>query len=156
MSPRPLERGFTLVECLAVVALVALAMSVGAVGVASSSAEARMRGARSAILDLDARARSLARGGGGGGGSGATFLWIDERRAVVERGGELLLERDLPHSVDAAMIDPSSRRPMPAVRFDADGTGPDYLIALRATDAANETLVAGLTGYAFESREVGR
>lgn len=143
-------RAFTLVECLAVVALMALVVGVLAVGLAPSTAHARLRDARSAILDLDARARVLAHGGE------PAFLRIEAGRAVVEQGGESVLARDLPRSLNATLADPESRDMLPAVRFGTQGLGPDYVILLRSGDASSGTLVCGLTGYAFGPGGEGR
>lgn len=143
-------RAFTLVECLAVVALMALVVDVLAVGLTPSTAHARIREARSAILDADARARVLARSGE------AVFLRVEPRRAVVERGGEPVLVRDLPAALDVALCEPASRVAIPAVRFGTQGLGPDYVILLRSEDASSGTLVCGLTGHAFGPGGEGR
>jgi len=147
---RPVRLAFTLVECLAVVALMALVVGVLAVGLAPSTAHARIREARSAILDLDARARVLAHGGE------PAFLRIEAGRAVVEQGGEPVLARDLPATLDVALCEPASRVAIPAVRFGTQGLGPDYVILLRSGDASSGTLVCGLTGYAFGPGGEGR
>ena len=126
-------RAFTLIECLAVVALIALAASVVAVGLAPGAAEARLRDARSVVLDVDARARALAQRGGG------VVLCIDEGRVVAALDDEArpIIARELPDGVRATIVDPRSGRTLAGVRVDRCGESPDYVVTVRAGGIAS-------------------
>ncbi len=92
---------FTLIESLAVVALLALAVSTLAVGVAPSVGAARLRDARSAVLDADARARVLAR-------QGRVVLLSADEHAVWARDAAdpretPLVRRPLPEGVSVSI-----------------------------------------------------
>lgn len=136
---------FTLAECIAVVALVTLAVGVIALGASSTVQGARLREARSMLLDLDARARALALGAGsvrlGVEGGGASVSVGEQNRPIVSR--------DLPGGVEVVLIDPRSREALRVVSIGAGGLSQDYVLLLRADGSASETLVCGLTGYAF-------
>jgi len=137
-------RAFTLVECLAVVALLALVVATLAAGLAPSAAETRLRDARSAVLDLDARARVLATRGE------PVVLRIAEGRASLWVGSSPALEREV--AVGIALLEPGTRAPLEAVRINTRGRGPDYVLVIASGETHFETLVSGLTGYAFEER----
>jgi prepilin-type N-terminal cleavage/methylation domain-containing protein len=145
--------GFTLIESLAVVALLALAVSTLAVGVAPSVGAARLRDARSAVLDADARARVLARQGR------VVLLSADENAVWAHDAADPretpLVRRPLPEGVSVSIRGTPAGEPLGTLRIDADGRSDDYLLTVLAGDRASETVVAGLTGYAFEPRPVG-
>ncbi|MBK7406247.1 MAG: type II secretion system protein [Phycisphaerales bacterium] len=145
-------RAFTLVECLAVVALMALAVATLAVGIAPATGESRLREARSMVLDLDARARVLS----GGGEPVVLAVAGGSVRVRVGTDPAPVLERGLPASVEAALLAPESRGVLPEVCIDSRGRGADYVLSLRLGGRRTETLVAGLTGYAFAARGEGR
>lgn len=145
------KRGaFTLIECLTVVVLLAVAMGTLAVGVAPSVEAAQIRDARSAVLDVDARARVLAQQG----------------RVIVlsVKGGEVtardeadprqtpLLQRALPDGVAVTTLAATTKEPVAAVRIGADGRSDDYMLRIASGSRSGETVVAGLTGYAFAAR----
>lgn len=139
---------FTLIESLAVVALLALAVSTLAVGIAPSAESARLREARSAVLDADARARVLAQRGN------VMLLALDENavwaRDATDPRAEPLVYRSLPAGVSVRGT--TDGRPWAALRIGTDGRSEDYVLTVAAGGRASETVVAGLTGYAFEAR----
>lgn len=138
-------RSFTLLESLAAVALLALAAGTVAVQLSPSVGSARAEDARSIVLDADARARLLAARGGG------VALSIDAGRVAIRVGDDdsPVVGRMLPEGVAVSLLTPTSREPIPELRFDRLGRSSDYLLAIEAAGARSETLVAGLTGYAF-------
>jgi len=140
-------QGFTLVECLACVALMALATSVLAVSLGSHGRRERMEAALRRVLEVDSGGRALARRGQ------PVVLRIDGGYATAEVVGAdgAALRRDLPRSVDARALDPRTRAPMPVVRVGPDGRGPDYLVSVGGGGHHVEALVSGLSGYAFQS-----
>ncbi len=144
--------GFTLIESLAVVALLALAVSTLAVRVAPSVEAARLRDARSAVLDADARARVLAQ-------RGRVVLLTADGDAVWARDAadprEMpLVRRPLPEGVTLSLRGTPAGESLSTLRIDADGRSDDYLLTVVAGDRASQTVVAGLTGFAFEPRPV--
>ncbi len=150
-TKRAVSRAFTLVECLAVVALMALAVGTVAVGVAPAADAARLREARSAVLAVDARARVLARQGEPvlltiEGGVVRAVLAGDDRHRVI-------LERQLAGITEASLRDPTTGHTLAAVRIDSAGQSDDFVLHLVASDRRSETLVAGLTGYVFKAEE---
>ncbi|MFG0243495.1 MAG: prepilin-type N-terminal cleavage/methylation domain-containing protein [Phycisphaerales bacterium JB054] len=136
-------RGFTLIECLAVVALLALAVATLATGLAPSAAEAHLRNAASAVLDLDARARALAMQGE------HVVLRALEGRASVRVGNAAMFERELPRAIEVVLTEPGTGTPLDGVRIDTRGRSIDYALSLHAGDRRTQMLVSGLTGYAF-------
>ena len=134
---------FTLIECLAVVALLALAVATLAAGLAPSAAEARIRDAKSAVLDLDARARALAMQGE------PVVLLASEDRVMVRVGNAAAFERELPRTIEVVLTEPGTGRPLDGVRIGTRGRSSDYAILLHSGDRRTRTLVSGLTGYAF-------
>ncbi|MFG0243479.1 MAG: prepilin-type N-terminal cleavage/methylation domain-containing protein [Phycisphaerales bacterium JB054] len=136
-------RGFTLIECLAVVALLALAVATVAAGLSPSAAEARLREARMLILDLDARARVLTMQGE------PVVLRASEGRVTVRFGNAAAFERDLAPEIEVVLTEPGTGTPLDGVRIDTRGRSPDYVLSLHAGDRRTQTLVSGLTGYAF-------
>ena len=141
------RRALTLVECLAVVALLAVAVATIAAGLSPSVAGARLREVRSIVLDLDARARVLTTR------SGPVVLRVSEGRASVHLGDVPLFVRHLSRPVEAVLTDPGTGTPLDAVRIDTRGRSPDYALLLRSDDRHTLTLVSGLTGYAFEGAD---
>lgn len=138
-------RSFTLLESLAAVALLALAAGTVAVRLSPSVGSARAEDARSVVLDADARARLLAARGG------EVALSIDAGRVTIRVGDDdsPVVARMLPDGVVVSLLTPTSRERIPELRIDRLGRSSDYLLAIEAAGARSETLVAGLTGYAF-------
>lgn len=150
--PASHRAGFTLVECLAVVVLTALALGVVAGGVAPSTQEARLQDTRSAILDADARARALARHGE------SVLLKIEDGCVVALVGAQRspVLRRKIPAAITAAFVDLTSGEPLAAVRIGSHGISRDYLVSVWNAGSTSTTLVAGLTGYAFDEQREHR
>lgn len=147
--------GFTLIESLAVVALLALAVGTVVLGVAPSVEAARLRDARSAVLDADARARVLAQ-------HGRVVLLTADSDAVWARDAAdpwetPLVRRPLPEGVSLSIRRTPAGEPLKTLHIDADGRSDDYLLTVIAGDRVSQTVVAGLTGYAFEPQpaEIG-
>lgn len=134
---------FTLIECLAVVALLALAVATLAAGLAPSAAEARIRDAKSVVLDLDARARALAMQGE------PVVLLASKGRVTVRVGSATTSERELPRTIEVVLTEPGTGTPLDGVRIDTWGRSSDYAILLHSGDRRARTLVSGLSGYAF-------
>lgn len=145
-------RGFTLLECVAVVMLLALASAAVAVGVSPSVHSARSDEARSIVLDADARTRVLAARGE------AATLTLRGNRVLLLVGDSAtpVLDRRLPAGVRLSLVSPAARTPLAGVRVDRVGQSPDYILVVEASGTRSETLVAGLTGYAFAEEESKR
>ncbi|MFG0259459.1 MAG: prepilin-type N-terminal cleavage/methylation domain-containing protein [Phycisphaerales bacterium JB041] len=144
-------RAFTLLECMASVALIAMAAAAVAVRVSPSVNAARLDDTRSVLLLADARARSLA-----AGGSAATLSCGQGRVTIRSDGGGFpVILRRLPDGVSVSLLAPETREDLRELRIDRLGQSADYVIAIRTDARRSETLVAGLTGYAF-APEVSR
>lgn len=142
-SAKRASKGFTLIECLAVVSLLALAVATLATGLAPSAAEARLREAASAVLDLDARARALAMQGE------PVVLLASEGRVTVRVGNAAAFERELPRTIEVVLTEPGTGTPLDGVRIGTRGRSPDYILSLHSGDRRTQALVSGLTGYVF-------
>jgi prepilin-type N-terminal cleavage/methylation domain-containing protein len=140
------QHGLTLIELLAVIAILSLVAGVATVGLASSGAAASLHAAESGWKELDARARLLARA------EGAMVMSIDDDARVVrlhvaatgERVGVVPLGA-LEAALETAGADD-------AVRFDGLGRSVDYHARLTGAERGRRWRVAGLTGAI---REVG-
>src|SRR5690606_10886746 len=123
--------GFTLIEVLAVILLLALSASAAVFGIASTSDRARLDEARSVASTMDARARVSARSGGGP-------VRIEREaeseivRVVRLSTGEILDVVDLgPRAEMRLRID---GRVVPAIDVDACGQTKDYEILLSSRE----------------------
>lgn len=139
---------FTLLECLAVVALLALTVATVAPGLSPSTAEARLREATMLVLDLDARARVLAMQGE------PVVLRVSDGRVSVRVGNTVTFERDLPRTIEVVLTEPGTGTPLDGVQISTRGRSPDYALSLHSGDRRTQTLVSGMTGYVFA--EAGR
>lgn len=139
-------RAFTLLECMAAVVLLALTAATVAVRVSPSADSARMNNARSIILDSDARARVLA-----ARGSATTLATIDGR-VFIHAGdnNSPVLDRGIPEGVTVSLLTPDTREPFQKLHIDRLGRSQDYILSVESVGMQSETLVAGLTGYAFD------
>ncbi|QKK07467.1 MAG: hypothetical protein HND58_04370 [Planctomycetota bacterium] len=81
-----------------------------------------------------------------------TTLAITDGRVVVRVGGDEspVVDRWLPDGVTGSLLTPDSREPIPELRVDRLGQSPDYILSVESAGVRSETLVAGLTGYAFD------
>ena len=139
---------FTLVEMLAVIALVSLAFGLLATGFSASTDRARLDASASQILDLDRRARILAQR------SARVALRFDAsiaRSVVLEVGGEgvgrVSLQADA--SVEARTDDDT----LDVVRFDRLGRSVDYSVLIGSAGGQRRFDVSGLTGWVVAIRE---
>lgn len=145
---RPHRDAFTLVEMLAVVVLLGLAASLGAVGLASADSHARFERAVAIALDADAQARLLARGGA----PVRMVLEPDERGSdiLIVKSDSRVRELSLPHGVHVAWIDPESGALLSEIRYDTLGQSPEYLLRASDGDRTQVWRITGLTGWAEE------
>lgn len=132
-------RAFTLIELLAVVAIMSLVSGVLTIHLAAETDAARRRAAATAWTDLDARARLYARTGG------PVVMTLNAGRTVVRlhRAGsaERLAEVDLPAP---------GRLTKPAVLFDRFGHSVDYAAEVTSGARTIRWHVLGLTGQIQE------
>lgn len=135
------SRGFTLLELLAAVVLLA-----AAIGVVASAGLAPVRAVRGQALvaslqDLDARARLAARANG--------FAQIErEPGALVLRAGggrERIASVAIPESVKITFGGPGAERVIP---FDGSGRSASYRIEIEEGTDRRRIMVHGLTGWA--------
>ncbi|MBI4881780.1 MAG: prepilin-type N-terminal cleavage/methylation domain-containing protein [Planctomycetes bacterium] len=144
MHPRSNASGFTVIELLAVVSLLSLAMVLGATRLGRATDEARFSRALADVLELDARARLLARSGG------AVSLQVGDDRARLvlsrARGGALLGSTTLPRDVTVRLTDPATGKMLAEVRFDRAGRSPDYDVEVALEERRVRRSVAGLSG----------
>ncbi len=147
-----MARGFTLIEMLAVVTILAIATGVLAMGVGSRSADARLRETMAAWQDLDARARLFARSVRAGEESGARQVTLtvsadaNEATLVDLVTGDRLSRFSLPNGV-LARIDVEPRG---VVRYDRLGRCADYTVELTGEARSIRFTVEGLTGRITE------
>lgn len=144
MIARPKERGgFTLLELLAVSALLALVASAISLGVSSSTRASQFAAASASLQDVDARARLLARS------EGAVLLRIEEggRRVGVVKAEsrERLAEVALPIGMTAWL---GSAGASGERLFDCSGRTEDYRVELRGLEGETSAWrVSGATGW---------
>lgn len=141
-------RSFTLIESLAVVALLALAMSTVALSVAPAVGASQAQDALAIARDLDARARVLAKGGT------AVLLRVERDRLIATAAGDRsdlpLIVREIPVGISITLLDARTREPLAQLYVGSDGKSRDYLIRVTQDATVTESLVSGLTGYSFE------
>jgi len=144
VTPRRSRAGFTLLEMLAVVAILGLAAAVLAPSLAGSTQSGTGRAARAALLELDARARIHSRT------HGPVELVAGAGRVTLNdlRTGREVAALDLDAGVQVNFeLEGDSRH----LVFDNRGCSPDYAIHLRAGDLEEESWrVLGLTGWAVK------
>lgn len=137
---------FTLIELLAVLVVLGMAVSVAAVGLSSRSAESRLSDAASSIAALDATARVLARKGR------VTELVFDEAASmvlIVDRSAEEApsIERVLPDGITLEAWQRPSGTPIDRLVVDARGQSADYQVRVSSGAASVTVRFAGLTGW---------
>jgi prepilin-type N-terminal cleavage/methylation domain-containing protein len=143
------RRGFTLMEVLAVVLLLTLAMGATAAGIAASSDATKLRAATAAALDLDRRARLHSR-------TGARVILAAEPGHIGIRQwatGEQLADVPLPTGIAARLTDPTGEHPLASIVFDCTGATPDYRLVLSLDNQTRSLLIAGLTGWSEDPGE---
>lgn len=145
--------GFTLLEVLAVVALLSMVTAALTVHLASVSESARFRAAEARLLDLDARARLLAR-------SATTVLLAvaDGGRALTlseVRTGAPLARVDLDEGASVTLeVEPNQSW----VLIDRLGRSVDYELELQSGEQKSRWSIAGGSGWTetVETEEEGR
>ncbi|MDQ7014618.1 MAG: prepilin-type N-terminal cleavage/methylation domain-containing protein [Planctomycetota bacterium] len=152
MNTPPLcdARGFTLIESLAVVVLLALVVGVVAASLAPAADRAAMDRAASAVLDADARARAIARRGE------PVELRVADGSVWVRlaQHAPALVTRQLPAATTIELTSTVSGTPLGVIRFDARGRSPDYIFTVHSGERSTRTLVAGLTGSTTTASEI--
>ncbi len=151
MDPRKNAPGFTVLELLAVVSLLSLAMALGATRLGVATDQAHLSRALADLLEMDARARLLGRSGG----AVCLSLGSDPARLVLvcARAGDILQATALPRDVLVRLTDPLSREALDKIRFDRAGRSCDYWVEVRLGDAQERRTVAGLTGLVAKGAE---
>ncbi len=144
MVPRENTAGFTVLELLAVVSLLSLAMALGATRLGLATDEAHLSRALADLLEVDARARLLSRSGG----AVSVSLETEPLRLVLRRARarDVLGSTVLPQNVLVRLTDLVSREAIDEIRFDRAGRSRDYWVEVRLGDAQVRRTVAGLTG----------
>ena len=142
-------RGFTLIESLAVVVLLALVVGVVAASLAPAADRAAMDRATSAVLDADARARAIARRGE------PVELRVADGLVEVRlaQHAPALVTRQLPAATTVELTSTVSGTGLGVIRFDARGRSEDYIFTVHSGERSTRTLVAGLTGSTTSASE---
>lgn len=146
-------RGLTLIELLAVCALLALLSAWAIVGIVGASSRSALRAAESIVVDVDAKARAAAlRGGPVSIKVGADELLLLRDRIAEDGTGdeEVLLRATLPDGVRASVgnltpQDAFGRREGTIV-VTADGRSVDYVVTLERERERRSVAMSGLTG----------
>lgn len=144
----PLQRTFTLIELLAVVALSAMALSIAGVHLAAGADEARFSAAVARLRDLDAQARL------GTTPHSATRIEVSRNategstRIVLTTAGEQLALVEL--APDVVVSFRTDGQEGNAVEFEARGRSEDYVVEVGLHDRRVQWHVCGLTGWIIE------
>lgn len=153
------ENGFTLIETLAVVALLAICATMLLGGLGRMGDEAKLRAAIASASDLDARARLMAQegciirivvpeSGRQMEGSAAITAFVASTGQSGHEPWELVLRSEIPPGVQ---IELSSADDGPAavghLDIDCFGRSPDYSVVARLDGRTHRLRVAGLTGW---------
>lgn len=141
----PDRRAFTLLEVLAVIAIVGAAAAVAMLSLARATDAARVRTGAALVQDLDARARVLARQGR------PCSLRLDADALVIAiepiaGRAPRLIRAPTPPGITVAFSD-TDANPLRAVAIDARGRSPDYRAVVRGNGATSTVSIAGLTGW---------
>jgi len=139
-------RAFTLIELLAVLVVLGMAVSVAAVGLSSRSDESKLSDAASLIASLDAMARVRARNGHN---TELRFDSADGTIGFTDRGSADAPSSDrlLPDGITLEVWEWPSGAPMDRVIVDARGQSMDYQVRVSTGDASVTLRFAGLTGW---------
>lgn len=146
-----MRRGFTLVEILAVVALIALVFITTAPTLVGVAGAGSLGVATEQFIDLDARARLLASTGCGavleqdGGG------WV-VRSGAADGSDPVVQWRPLGVSITLRSLQGDV---ITGIRYDTRGRSVDYLARIDHADGLRRVSVAGLTGWVVEETHGG-
>jgi len=144
MRAAHLRSGFTLIEVLAVIVLLALVAGALTVRLGAVSEASAFRATRASLRDLDARARLFARS------TGAVVMRVEDegRRVVLRRGsGAELAAVECPQGVTVAFVTQPPAAPATAVTFDRLDRAPDYGLELARAGRSDRWWVCGETGW---------
>jgi prepilin-type N-terminal cleavage/methylation domain-containing protein len=146
-------KAFTLIELLAVLVVLGMAVSVAALGLSSRSVEAQLSDAVSSIASLDASARVLARKGH------VTELRYDDtdgRLQLIDRCCEdaVSIERLLPDRITLETWERPAGTPVESVIVDSRGQSVDYQVRVSSGELSMALTFAGLTGWYETTRSV--
>jgi prepilin-type N-terminal cleavage/methylation domain-containing protein len=147
-----MARGFTLVEMLAVVTLLALTVSLVTASFAGSVDSGRLSEAESVVRNADAQARLRART------SGPVRLSVDRSVINLERefGARDRISSNrvsitLPNHARVFMLSADGMETLELIRFDKLGRSPDYRVRIELGASLRTLRVAGLTGWIEEN-----
>lgn len=139
-------RAFTLIELLAVLVVLGMAVSVAAVGLSSRSVEAHLSDAVSSIASLDASARVLARKGHV---TELRYNDADGRLQLINRCCEdaISIERGLSDRITLETWERPMGTPIESVIVDSRGQSVDYQVRVSSGKLSFALTFAGLTGW---------
>lgn len=139
-------RAFTLIELLAVLVVLGMAVSVAAVGLSSRSDESKLSDAASSIASLDAMARVRARKGSVAelrfDSSDGTISLTDRASADAPP-----IDRELPDGIALEVWERPWGAPIDHLIVDARGQSVDYQVRVSKGDESVTLRFAGLTGW---------
>jgi prepilin-type N-terminal cleavage/methylation domain-containing protein len=137
-NPSYREGGFTLLEVLAVVVILAMATGVLATHFAVPTERAKQEATIAAVLDLDARARLLGKSAGG------AALGLDEERVVLAARGQLVAEVTLDPNLELRLRSKSGNA---KIVFDGAGRTESYRIEWTDGGIVRSIRICGDTGW---------
>lgn len=136
------RRSFTLMELLAVIAIMSLVAAALAVNLGGSSDQTCLMQSLADLREMDARGRLLARTG-----ESSIQLGVDPEthriRLVDVRTGELVAERDASSGISIALL---TDHPVDAILLDRAGRSVDYSVRIQAGPHHATLRVCGLSG----------
>lgn len=137
------RHGLSLVEMMAVTALIALVGAIGTVPLAAAGDAARMRAFIADLHRIDAHARHLARTTAPGNGPVVMTIQLD---VTVRVDQETTIRSGVPEDMTAHLrVDNAT---VESISWDRRGCGPDYTVAIHRDGLpASHVHVYGLTGW---------
>ena len=146
------RRGLTLIEALAVVALLSLATGALSVSMADRSDGYRLQRSLEEISSADRRARLFARA------HGPVELAFEESWVLVRTLGdepEILAVRKLDTGV-SLRVRTMDDHSVESIRIDRRGRSDDYDVMASLGETRKELHLCGLTGWVVEDQEIAR
>jgi prepilin-type N-terminal cleavage/methylation domain-containing protein len=139
-------KAFTLIELLAVLVVLGMAVSVAAVGLSSRSVEAQLSDAASSMASLDASARVLARKGH------VTELQYDKsdgRLQLIDRccDDAVVIGREISATITLEAWEQPTGTPIESIIVDSRGQSVDYQVRVSSGELSMALTFAGLTGW---------
>jgi prepilin-type N-terminal cleavage/methylation domain-containing protein len=147
------SRAFTLVEMLAVVAILALTVSAAAVALTGMDRAGALHAAAANYAAFDAQARATARTSAGAvtiriveEGASAVIV-IDAMQGHWTARPQVVGRLEMPGAVTMRWAaDEPARRPLGSIALDRNGRGRDYLVEFIADERRTRWRIGGLTG----------